>query len=226
MKRAIYGSQKSDKRVNSPLDCLTNVIDLLANRTCWIFDLDGTLTLPIHDFAFICRELAIPDGADILGHLDTLTPEEASRRHLQLNEIERDLAFRAEVAPGVLDLLSLLDSCGFSMGILTRNSREVALLTLEAIGARQYFYDNHVLGRDEVPPKPDPAGIIHLLEQWQSDTDDVVMVGDYLFDLQAGRAAGVITIHVGRPDGQRWPDVSDVIVDSLTDLVEMLKQKN
>lgn len=47
----------------------------------------------------------------------------------------------------------------------------------------------------------------------------VVMVGDYLFDLQPGKAAGAITIHVGRPDGQRWPNVSDVIVDNLADLV-------
>lgn len=202
------------------------MIDPLANRTCWIFDLDGTLTLPIHDFAFIRRELAIPDNADILEHLDTLVPEDASRRHLQLNEIERDLASHAEVAPGVLDLLALLNSLDVSMGILTRNSREVAILTLETIGTRHYFYDDHVLGRDEVSPKPDPAGILHLLEQWGTGADSVVMVGDYLFDLQAGRAAGAITIHVGRPDGQRWPDVSDVIVDSLADLVEMLKDRN
>lgn len=48
------------------------------------------------------------------------------------------------------------------------------------------------------------------------------MVGDYLFDLQAGRAAGAVTVHVGRPDGQRWPEMSDVIVDDLTQLVALL----
>jgi HAD superfamily hydrolase (TIGR01549 family) len=198
---------------------------LIKNRSRWIFDLDGTLTLPVHDFAFIRRELAIPDGSDILGHLDTLLPDEAALRHRRLYDIEHDLACHAEAALGALDLLALLESLSVQMGILTRNSREIALLTLQTIGAQQYFDYNHVLGRDEVPPKPDPAGILHLIEHWGTEADCVVMVGDYLFDLQAGRAAGAITIHVGRPDCQRWPDVSDIIVDSLADLTEMLKQQ-
>jgi len=197
--------------------------DLFKNRNCWVFDLDGTLTLPVHDFAFIRRELAIPDGADILGHLDTLLPDEAVLRHRRLYAIEHDLACRAEAAPGVSDLLALLDSLGVRMGILTRNSREIALLTLEAIGARCYFDEIHVLGRDEVSPKPDPAGILHLLEQWGAGSDSVVMVGDYLFDLQAGKAAGAITIHVGRPDCQRWPDFSDIMIDSLAELTALLR---
>lgn len=203
---------------------ITDVTYLLKNRNSWVFDLDGTLTLPVHDFAFIRRELAIPDGSDILGHLDTLLPEEAALRHLRLSDIERELAGCAVAAPGTSDLLALLDSLGVRLGILTRNSREIALLTLDAIGARHYFDDNHVIGRNEAPPKPDPTGILHLLSQWQTEPDDVVMVGDYLFDLQAGRAVGAITIHVGRPDCQRWPDVSDIIVDNLADLTEMLKK--
>lgn len=197
---------------------------MIKNRNYWIFDLDGTLTLPVHDFAFIRRELAIPDGSDILGHLDTLLPDEAALRHRRLYDIEHDLACHAEAAPGALDLLALLDSLSVQMGILTRNSREIALLTLDTIGAQQYFDDSHVLGRDEVTPKPDPAGILHLLKKWGTRADSVVMVGDYLFDLQAGRSAGAITIHVGRPDCQRWPDFSDIIVGSLADLTEMLKQ--
>ena len=69
-------------------------MSLFADRG-WVFDLDGTLTLPVHDFGMIRRELAIPDGADILGHLDTLDSEEAARRHRLLDEIERDLAEKA-----------------------------------------------------------------------------------------------------------------------------------
>ncbi|MEI7817487.1 MAG: HAD family hydrolase [Desulfuromonadales bacterium] len=201
-----------------------NVISLLENRRCWVFDLDGTLTLPVHDFAFIRRELAIPDGSDILEHLDTLEPEESARRHRLLNNIERKLADNAVPAPGASDLLDLLGSFDFQLGILTRNSREIAMITLEAIDARCYFDDIHVLGRDEVPPKPDPAGILHLLDKWQAVPGNAVMVGDYLFDLQAGRNAGAVTIHVGRPDSLRWPDITDIIVDSLTDLVKLLKK--
>ncbi len=198
------------------------MINRLFTRSCWIFDLDGTLTLPVHDFAFIRRELAIPDVADILGHLDSLPPAESLLRRRRLDDIERELACQAEAAPGVPELLELLHFMGVRLGILTRNSREIALLTLNVIGARCHFADEHILGRDEVPPKPDPAGIHHLLGLWEAAAECSVMVGDYLFDLQAGRAAGSVTVHVGRPDGKRWPQESDVIVDDLGELVKLM----
>jgi phosphoglycolate phosphatase-like HAD superfamily hydrolase len=47
---------------------------------------------------------------------------------------------------------------------------------------------------------------------------DAVMVGDYLFDLQAGKVAGTSTVHVGRPDGMIWPEFTDLNVSSLADL--------
>ena len=196
----------------------------LFSRRNWIFDLDGTLTKPVHDFAFIRSELAIPEGSDILGHLHTLRPAEAVLAHGRLNEIELELAGRAEAADGALPLVKLLAFGGYRVGILTRNSLEIALLTLETIGACRYVTRQSIIGRDEARPKPDPEGIFRLLDEWRSDADDAVMVGDYLFDLQAGRAAGAVTLHVGRPDGQRWPECTDFAVDSLAELLPLFKQ--
>jgi len=195
------------------------MVKFLDDMQSWIFDLDGTLTKPVHDFAFIRRELSIPDGSDILGHLQTLEPDEAARRHARLEEIELELARGAEAAPGAVQLVESLVSRGCRVGILTRNSRDVALLTLEAIGICRHFSESSIIGRDEASPKPNPEGIFRLLADWRTDAVSVVMVGDYLFDLQAGRAAGVATLHVGRPDGQRWPECTDFAVDSLAELL-------
>ncbi len=199
-------------------------------RTClhdkigWIFDLDGTLTVPVHDFSVIRQELAIPEGEDILGHLGQLPEELAAPKQRRLDEIERELAGCAVAAPGVLALLDYLGQCQSRLGILTRNSREVALVTLEAIGAHGYFHADDVLGRAEAPPKPNPSGVVQLCTQWQLAAGQVVMVGDYLFDLLAGRSAGAATVHVARPDGQRWPAASDVSVETLDELLLLLKQ--
>ena len=38
----------------------------LRDRTHWIFDMDGTLTVPMHDFAWLHRTLDVPEGDDIL----------------------------------------------------------------------------------------------------------------------------------------------------------------
>ncbi|MDD2854151.1 MAG: HAD-IA family hydrolase [Desulfuromonadaceae bacterium] len=200
----------------------SDIYRLFENRRYWIFDLDGTLTLPIHDFAYIRRELDIPETYDILEHLGSLEPPESARRHTLLDDIERRLAENAVAAHGLSDLLELLSEFDFHLGILMRNSREIAMMTLDVIGARSYFNDTYVLGRDDAPPKPDPSGIHYLLDQWGADSGQVVMVGDYLFDLQAGRNAGTATVHVGRPDAKRWPDVTDLAVENLADLAEML----
>ena len=44
----------------------------------WVFDMDGTLTLAVHDFAAIRQALGIPPEDDILTHLNGLPTDEAA----------------------------------------------------------------------------------------------------------------------------------------------------
>jgi HAD superfamily hydrolase (TIGR01509 family) len=184
----------------------------------WVFDLDGTLTLPVHDFAFIRTSLEVPDGADILGHLAALPAEIAQTLHQRLDVIERELVIRTAVAPGALEFVELLARRGCRLGILTRNTREIAVLTLAHIGLAGYFPQEGILGRDEALPKPDPDGIYRLARLWAKPPHQLVMVGDYLFDLQAGQAAGAATIHVHGSLERRWPEWTDLCVASLGEL--------
>ncbi len=190
-------------------------------RRCWIFDLDGTLTLPVHDFAAIRNALGIDESnPDIISYLATLPAEEAAAKHARLIEIEYELSARTAVAPGASRLLERLLSRGARLGILTRNTREIALHTLGQIGLKGYFDPESVLGREEAEPKPHPEGIEKLLGAWKSSPDQGVMVGDYLFDLQVGRAAGTATIHVDRSGAFRWPELADLAVAGLDELAE------
>lgn len=195
----------------------------LHNRQHWIFDLDGTLTVAVHDFTAIRSELGIPDGCDILGHLESLPKSESERLHKRLQEIELGLAHLTEAAQGAAALVEELRCRGARLGILTRNTRENALRTLELIGLGKYFEDSHVLGRDQALPKPDPDGIHRLAALWGAKPADVVMVGDYLYDLQAGRSAGALTVHVDVTRDFRWPELADITTGSLQDLVVSLQ---
>ncbi len=195
----------------------------ILDRRCWIFDLDGTLTLPVHDFAAIRAELGMAESdPDIIRFLDSLPAAEAAEKHARLIEIEYELAARTAAAPGAGRLLDRLHRRGAQVGILTRNTREIALHTLGMIGLTQYFRPDEVLGRDEAAPKPHPEGIGKLLDAWGSAPDEAVMVGDYLFDLQVGRAAGTATIHVDRSGAFRWPELADLAVTNLESLAEGL----
>lgn len=184
----------------------------------WVFDLDGTLTVAVHDFAAIRRELEIPDGSDILGHLNSLAPHRAQPLHDRLQEIELELAGVTRAAPGALLLLEYLQTGGARLGILTRNTRENALHTLDLVGLGAFFHPDHVLGRDEVLPKPAPDGIHLLAELWGTAPERTIMVGDYQYDLQAGRSAGALTVHVDAHRDFRWPELADLSVETLEEL--------
>lgn len=192
-------------------------------RHHWVFDLDGTLTLPVHDFSVIRQILGIPQGIDILGYLSSLPDAEAQPLHDKLCAIERELLERAEPAPGTVPLIDALLRRGSRMGILTRNTREVAVRTLDSLGVGDCFPEECILGRDEAPPKPDPEGLLRLSVLWGTVPADMVMVGDYIFDLQTGRNAGAATIHVDRTRRFLWPELTDIGVGTLEELLEILR---
>ncbi|WP_426115773.1 HAD family hydrolase [Pseudomonas sp. DSP3-2-2] len=174
----------------------------------WVFDMDGTLTIAVHDFPAIKRALDIPQDHDILGHLAALPADVAAAKHAWLLEHERELALGSQAAPGAVELVRDLAGRGFRLGILTRNARELAHVTLEAIGLADCFALEDILGRDEAAHKPDPAGLLHLAHAWQVEPSQMVMVGDYRFDLDCGRAAGTRTILVNLPENP-WPELAD-----------------
>lgn len=174
----------------------------------WVFDMDGTLTLAVHDFEAIKRALDIPLEDDILGHLAGLPEAVAAAKHAWLLEHERELALAAEPAPGAIELVRELHGRGCQLGILTRNAHELALLTLRAIGLDDCFAVPDVIGRDEAPPKPDPGGLLHFARTWQVAPSELVMVGDYRFDLECARAAGARSVLVNLAENP-WPELAD-----------------
>jgi len=180
----------------------------LADIRNWVFDMDGTLTIAVHDFAAIREALSIPAEDDILTHLAALPADESAAKHAWLLEHERDLAQGSRPAPGAVELVRELAGRGYRLGILTRNARELAHVTLEAIGLADCFAEADVLGRDEAPPKPHPGGLLKLAEAWDISPSRMVMVGDYRFDLDCGRAAGTRTVLVNLPDNP-WPELTD-----------------
>ncbi len=194
----------------------------LQQRRYWVFDLDGTLTRPVHDFEHIRRELGIVPGADILAALAQLNEPQRSLRHAQLDGLEREYALKSEPAEGLHSLFDWLKSRDCCVGILTRNTRELALLSLEAIGIASFFDPAFVLGRDEAQPKPDPGGLNHLLAVWRASPEDALMVGDFRYDLEAGRNAGLLTVHVDGNDDRHWPELTDLRVRSLSELQAFL----
>ena len=183
-----------------------------------IFDLDGTLTEPLLDFDAMRAEIGLPPGPILeqLAHVDAATharADEILRRH------EREAIARATLADGCADLLGRLAARVIPTAILTRNVREVVEAFTRAFG----FSFAAVYTREDGPPKPSPVGVLALCEKMRVAPAETLVVGDYKFDILAGRDAGcatalVTTTHTPTPAEIPAWGPPDIIVASLRDL--------
>ena len=89
-----------------------------------------------------------------------------------------------------------------------------------------YFNEDSVIGRWCVEPKPSPKGIFRLLNHWEVAANDALIVGDYLYDLQVGRAAEIATVHVDPKGEFSWPELADIQANSLDELADLLAENS
>ena len=175
-----------------------------------VFDLDGTLVDSSRDIAASAnaaiRRVA-PGTAEIpLAAILSFVGEgarllvERSLRHaglsLSADEVlpvyiecyaER-LLDTTRLYPGVAEALDAL--AGPSLAVLTNKPGDFSRRILEGLGVARRFA--RVCGAGDVPSrKPDPAGLLRLMDELGATTADTWMVGDSATDVGAGRAAGV-----------------------------------
>lgn len=162
-----------------------------------LFDFDGTLTHPGDlDFATIRSSVGCPPGMGLIEYLEGVTdPEERRRKAAVLEEAESAAAANGRVNAGAPELVALLRGRGIPMAVITRNRRgpvEVALDCLPGIGPDDFAL---IVTRDlALDPKPQPDGVLYVLSELRLDPRDVLLIGDHSFDIEAGRAAGTMTM--------------------------------
>lgn len=194
----------------------------LATCQHWVFDMDGTLTVDAHDFEYVRRQLGLASGSDILFELAKLAdPTEAAEKLQWLEDYETKVAASSQPADGVLALLTELKHQGASLAVVTRNTRPLAEVTLAAIGVEHLFAPELIFGRDCAPPKPDPHLLYQLAKQWQITAEQLVVVGDFHFDLRFAQAANACAVLVNTPSNL-WPELTDFYFPSLRLLQQSL----
>ena len=152
------------------------------------------------------------------------------RRH------ERDAIADATLADGCLELLARLDAAGVPVRDPDpqhpRGRRELRAQVRSAplrarwrrAGlARRPRLIIAAYTREDGPPKPAPDGVLRLCRALRVAPADALVVGDYKFDIVAGRAAGCRTALVTAEaidDAEAWGS-PDMIVRSLRQLIPL-----
>lgn len=200
-----------------------------------VFDMDGTLTVPVIDFPAMYRAVlgsdryaALGSGSvDILHHIETWTPPEQQRAYEIIADFERQGLDRLQIMPGALELCAYLDSMQIRRGLITRNMKAAVDLFHQRFGIM--FIP--ALSREFRPYKPDPAPLLHICSTWNIHPSEVMMIGDSLRDdVVCGNRAGAFTClldQTGKYDpiesytGEMKPDFK---VSSLASILPILNE--
>ena len=100
------------------------------------------------------------------------------------------------------DQMAALKAKGKKMGVATSKKEELAVKILEHFGIAKYF---DVIGGDkrEIGRNTKAKVMEYVLEALHAEKDDVIMVGDRLFDIEGAHALGVPCIAVEYGYGDR-----------------------
>jgi len=190
------------------------------------FDMDGTLTRPVIDFSGLREKVGALDKTR--GIFEQIMEMENSARigGLKfLEDAEMLAAEKSEPNPGLELLVRFLEREKIRKAIYTRNSTRALNLTLARLGLEGRFHP--LVTRDHnLKLKPEPDMIFHILESWRLKPEHALVVGDFEFDIIAGKAAGCRTVHINHEPAKELREKADFAVSRLDELVNIIEALN
>lgn len=182
-----------------------------------LFDVDGTLIDSQHAIVAAMEaaadeaDMPLPTRADTLSVVGLSLVEAVGRLfggHGETDQARMVEAYKQAYMtarqsdgappffPGALEALRDLDARGdVLLGTATGMSRRGMRRIIDTYDLGKLFVTTQTA--DDHPSKPHPAMVNAALSETGVDPDHAVFVGDTVYDIQAGRAAGVFTIGVG-----------------------------
>ncbi len=180
---------------------------------CVIFDLDGTLVDTAPDLLATLnvlfarrghREITLNEIRTVIGHGAKALLREGGLltgnafSEDEINELfgeyleyyGNNIADHSKLFPGGREVLDACQAEYIGLAICTNKLESLTLKLLKAMDLTNYFQT--VIGSDTLPNmKPDPSGVLKILENAGCEPKDALFIGDSETDLGAARAAGV-----------------------------------
>jgi phosphoglycolate phosphatase len=209
-----------------------------------LFDLDGTLADTAPDLAAavnflrtergleptpysVLRPTASAGARGMIGAAFGLTPADDGYEELRLQWFDRyqgAMAVHSTLFDGVPDLLDGISAAGMAWGIVTNKPARFTDPLIPQIGLA---HAGCIISGDTTPhAKPHPAPLFEAARRLGVAAEHCWYVGDDLRDVEAGRAAGMITVacawgYCGSIEPATWG--ADYLLETPIDLLATLR---
>ena len=177
------------------------------------FDLDGTVLDTAPDLAAACNEIlceyqrpTIPlaefrewvhGGAVMMVcgsfRINTAHPDFAAIKKAFLNRYEQQLTRQTQLFDGIDNVLRYLEQEKIPWGIVTNKPEFLTRPLMKHFGLSSRSCCS-ISGDTLATPKPHPAPLLHACQLIHVTPSHCVYVGDTMDDIQAARAAGMLSI--------------------------------
>ncbi len=218
-------------------------ISLPAPRAI-LFDLDGTLADTAPDLAAavnflrterglaptpysVLRPTASAGARGMIGAAFGLTPADDGYEELRVQWFDRyqsAMAVHSTLFGGVPELLAAITAAGMAWGIVTNKPARFTDPLIPQIGLTHAGCI--VSGDTTGHAKPHPAPLLEGARRLGIAAEHCWYVGDDLRDIEAGRAAGMVTVacawgYCGAHEPTGWG--ADLLLDTPGDLLDVVK---
>lgn len=217
-------------------------------RFC-LFDLDGTLLNTIEDLAD-CTNKALKANhlpqhpisayyhfvghgmkALILNAANLSTADDPLFKAVMQNFMENYEKYHQKHTapyPHIFKLLNSLLQMNIKLGILSNKADNFVKEITRAFFSDLYF--SFILGQKEnLPMKPDPAGIHMVLKKYCLQTTELLYIGDSDVDIITAKSAHVLSVGAAwgfRGEKELAEAKADFIVNDPLDIIQIIKELN
>lgn len=171
---------------------------------CIAFDVDGTLVDTKQSIITSLQKVLLEELGQQYSEEELRfafgIPGTATLEQLKVPDIQtiskkwieyiRENSHLVRVFPGIEDLLAKLKTAGIALGLVTSRTRVELDSDLVRLGLLGNF-TTVVCADDTEKPKPHPDPLLKLMAETGLGREDVLYVGDTIYDSQCAQAAGV-----------------------------------
>ena len=192
-----------------------------AEAGAFLLDWDGVLADTRLNFAPLRNKYFGGKTVPLLETTAILPEPERSEILSEINKVEMEGAAAATAVEGAPDLIAWLTEKRKPWAVISRNCRDSIFLAAERCGIS---LPPVTLSREEPYVKPDFRALRLAAERLGVELPGCIMVGDFLYDLEAAKNAGIPSVLVRKKTGAEWEKLADYAYDSVKEFVEALRR--
>lgn len=211
-----------------------------------IFDLDGTLGDTLDSLVYsvdkTLKEMRLPaitddqcrsfvgNGARYL--MECALEAAGDEGHSRIEEgmevygriFDENCTYHLQPYEGIMQLLGSLKDRGIKLAVLSNKPHRQTVKVVHAMCGESVF--DYIQGqKEEIPRKPDPAGIHYALERLEVAKEECLYIGDSEVDIATGKNAGTKTIGVSwgfREKEELKAAGAEYIIDKAEELLQFI----